>query len=396
MARRIGVAERRARLGLRHRLAAGAQAGNPVDVARSLVAVHSTDPSSVFLGLLTRMTGGSIAEIDRALYQDKTLLRLLGMRRTVFVTTPDIAALIQAACSRAVAANERRKLVGWLNDAGVAEDVSGWLAGAEQAALAALTERGEATAAEVAAADPRLQVRLRLGVGTSSAGQFNVASRVLFLLAADGHVVRGRPRGSWTSHQYRWVPLASWCPGGLTEWATLDAEAELAGRWLRAYGPATAEDLRWWAGWTKTQVRRVLAALQPAEVDLDGTAGIALSDDLEPVPALEPWVALLPGLDSTPMGWQQRDWFLGEHSGRLMDGTGNIGPTLWWDGRVVGGWAQDHDGQIVCRFLEDAGSDAVAAAEATAQRLTGLLGDVRLTPRTRGRTWLERELAGRG
>jgi len=62
------------------------------------------------------------------------------------------------------------------------------------------------------------------------------------------------------------------------------------------------------------------------------------------------------------------------------------GPTLWWDGRIVGGWAQDRDGEIVCRFLED-GAGAVAAADAASRRLTGLLGGVRLTARTRGMTW---------
>ena len=128
---RIGVPERRARLGLRHRLAGGARAGDPVEVARSLVAVHSTDPSSVYLTLLARMAGGDIGCVDRALYQDRTLIRLLGMRRTVFVTALDIAPLIQAACSRAVAAIERRKLLGRLAESGAGDDVDGWLADVE-------------------------------------------------------------------------------------------------------------------------------------------------------------------------------------------------------------------------------------------------------------------------
>jgi len=123
--------------------------------------------------------------------------------------------------------------------------------------------------------------------------------------------------------------------------------------------------------------------------------GIALPGDDGPAPAVEPWAALLPALDSTPMGWQQRDWFLGGHGPRLFDSTGNIGPSLWWDGRIVGGWAQDRDGAVVCRFLEDIGSGAVAAVHSAAQRVTGILGGVRLTARTRGMTWLERELAGR-
>ncbi len=390
--RRIGVRERRARLGLRHRLAAGALAGDPVEAAGSLVAVHSTDPSSVYLTLLARMAGGGIADVERALYEDRTLIRLLGMRRTVFVAALDIAPVIQAACSRAVAANERRKLLGWLADSGVGDDVEGWLAGAEEAALSALTARGEATAAELAASDPRLQVQITLARGTKYEGRQNVSSRILLVLAAQGQVVRGRPRGSWTSHQYRWAPLAPWCPQGLDHWTTQAAEVELARRWLDVYGPATPEDLRWWAGWTKTQVRRALTELKPAEVDLDGVPGIALPGDLEPPPDVEPWAALLPALDSTPMGWQQRDWFLGEHASRLFDRNGNAGPTLWWDGRIVGGWAQDRDGRIVCRFLEDAGSDAVAAADVVAQRLAGILGPVRLTARTRGMTWLEQEL----
>jgi hypothetical protein len=392
---RMGVPERRARLGRRHRLAAEARAADPPAVARSLVAVHSTDPSSVYLGILSRMAAGSRSAVEHALYQDRTLIRLLGMRRTVFVAPLDTAALIQAACGRAVAARERRKVVGWLAESGVGPDPDGWLAEVEQVALQALAARGEATAAELAADDPRLKTEIVLSRGKSYEGRQNISSRVLFLLAAQGLAVRGRPRGSWTSHQYRWSPLSLWCPDGLADWATGDAEVELARRWLYAYGPATADDLQWWMGWTRTQTRRVLAAFQPAEVDLDGEPGIVLPDDLAPVPAPAPWAALLPGLDSTPMGWQRRDWFLGQHGPRLFDRTGNVGPTLWWDGRIVGCWAQNPDGQIVCRFLEDVGSEAVTAADAAAARLATELGPVRLSARTRGMTWLEQELAGR-
>ncbi|HEX4257791.1 MAG TPA: winged helix DNA-binding domain-containing protein [Streptosporangiaceae bacterium] len=392
---RITVPERRARLGRRHRLAPGSAAGSPSEVAESLVAVHSTDPSSVYLGILSRMADGSLSAVERALYEDRTLVRLLGMRRTVFVTTLEIAALIQAACGHAVAARERRKVLGYLSGSGVAPDPDGWLAEVEEVALQALAARGEATAAELAADDPRLKTELVLSRGKSYEGRQAVGSRVLFLLAAQGRVVRGRPRGSWTSSQYRWAPLTQWCPDGLDEWVTEAAEAELARRWLHRYGPATADDLQWWTGWTRTQTRRALTVLEPAEVDLDGQPGIALADDLAPVPPAEPWVALLPGLDSTPMGWQRRDWFLGEHAGRVFDRNGNVGPTLWWDGRIVGGWAQDSDGQVVCRFLEDAGSDAVAAAEAAAAELTAVVGSVRLGARARGLTWLEQELSGR-
>lgn len=100
---------------------------------------------------------------------------------------------------------------------------------------------------------------------------------------------------------------------------------------------------------------------------------------------------LLPALDPAPMGWQARDWYLGAHRERLFDRSGNIGPTVGWDGRIVGGWAQrKEDGRVVLALLEDTGADAAAAIAAEAQRVRDWIGDVRVTPRVR--TPLEREL----
>jgi hypothetical protein len=312
----------------------------------------------------------------------------------VFVTPLDLAPVILAACTKAIAVRERRKLISWLSEGGIADEPEAWLKEAEDAALRGLAVRGEATAAALATDDPRLQAQIVLSRGKAYEGKIGVGSRVLFLLAADGRVVRGRPAGSWTSSQYRWSAFETWCPGGMTEWTTEAAEAELARRWLAAFGPGTADDLRWWAGWSAGQVKRALARLCPVEVDLDGATGLVLPDDLEQAPAVEPWAALLPPLDPTPMGWAQREWFLGAHGPSLFDRTGNIGPTVWWDGRIVGGWAHRKYGEIACRFLEDIGSDAVSAVHAAAGLMAGRLGQARVTARGRGPNLVEQELGG--
>jgi hypothetical protein len=57
----------------------------------------------------------------------------------------------------------------------------------------------------------------------------------------------------------------------------------------------------------------------------------------------------------------------------LFDTNGNAGTTAWWDGRVLGCWAQDPDGVVVLNLLEDVGSDARAALDAEAARLTAWL-----------------------
>jgi hypothetical protein len=91
------------------------------------------------------------------------------------------------------------------------------------------------------------------------------------------------------------------------------------------------------------------------------------------------------------MGWQARELYLGPHAPLLFDRTGNIGPTVWWEGRVVGGWAQRATGEVVYRLLEDISADGAAAVSAEASALEAWLGQARVTPRFR--TPLERELS---
>jgi Winged helix DNA-binding domain len=388
--RRIGIEQRRARLALRHHLAPDARAGSAVEAAGDLVAFHGTDPASVFLAAWARTRSADAGGLERALYEDRALVRILGMRRTMFVLPVEIASVVQAACTRAIAVQQRRLLVQLLTDAGVAADPAAWLEEVEEATLRALEARGKATAVELSAAEPRLRQQMLLAQGKNYEALVNITTRVLFLMAADARIIRGRPRGSWISSQYAWHPMRSWLPGGLGEPPTETARAELARRWLRAFGPAPLSDLRWWTGWTAGDLKRAVAQVPIAEVDLGGMQGVVLAGDLEPVPRPEPWAALLPALDPTVMGWADRRWFLGEHAPALFDRSGNAGPTVWWDGRIVGGWAQRKDGEVVFRILEDIGKEGVSAMDAVAQELRGWLGPLRVTPRFR--TPLEKEL----
>ncbi|MET9953153.1 winged helix DNA-binding domain-containing protein [Streptomyces sp. NPDC006339] len=394
--RAIGPDERRARLALRHRLAPSARAATAEEVAGALVALHATDAATVFLAAAARLAPGGdpVAEVERALYEDRTLTRMHGMRHTVFVVPTGLAAAVYSSTSDAAAARERATLLKHLA-AGSDFDET-WLAETERQVLAVLAERGEATGTELGAAVPRLRSHYVYGVGTAHEGPQSVSSRVLRVLGMEGRIARGRPQGGWTSSRFRWalVPPHAELPAA-------EAQSELVRHWLAAYGPATEADLKWWTGWKVTDVRRALAAVGAAEVVLDEGPGFVLPDDLEPVPAAaaaadagEPWAALLPALDPTAMGWQARDWYLDPaHRPALFDRSGNIGPTVWWNGRIVGGWAQRPDGGIVWRLLDEGagGRDAVRAVEAEAARLADWVGEVRVTPRFR--TPLEKELS---
>ena len=87
---RIDDEGRRARLAVRHHLAGPARAFSVVEVASDLVALHATDPASVHLAALARMRDGTAATVERALYNDRVLVRALGMRRTMFVLAVEL------------------------------------------------------------------------------------------------------------------------------------------------------------------------------------------------------------------------------------------------------------------------------------------------------------------
>jgi hypothetical protein len=383
----ISTAQRRARLAWRHGLAGPVPAGKrPEDVSADLVALHATDAATVHLAVAARLHTPLVATVEDALYERRSVLRMLGMRRTMFVVPVGFAPVVQAAATRAVAADQRKLLLKHLGDCGVGD--AAWLAEVEASTFAALRARGSATAAQLAADEPRLRTRLVFPQGTQY-----VTSRLLFLLAADGRIVRGRPLGSWLSSQYLWSTTGDWLPGGLPELDPAGARAGLAGAWLARYGPGTAADLKWWTGWTMTQTRAALAALSAVGVTLeDGGTGYVLPDDTGPVPDPGPWVALLPALDPTVMGWVTRDWYLGPHAPALFDRTGNPGPTVWADGRIIGGWAQRPSGEVAVELLEEVPAAVRRGVDAAARELSGWLGGVRVTPRFR--TPLERRLSG--
>ncbi|MFE3786473.1 DNA glycosylase AlkZ-like family protein [Streptomyces goshikiensis] len=274
----ITTAERRHRLGRRHRLAPSARATSAAQAADAVVALHTTDAATVFLSARARL-----AEDGQGL---------------------DAA----------------------------------WLAPAEADALAALDAQGASTGSQISAAVPALRQKITISRGKKYETETSVATRVIRLLAADGRIRRDRPRGSWTSSQFRWVHTEPW-----PALPAAEARAEIARRWLHAYGPATEADLRWWTGWTLTDVRKALAAAGARQVRLDdGSTAIVSPGDAAPEPAPEPWAALLPGLDPSGMGWA------------------------------------------------DPGRAAEEAGTAEAVRLAQWLGEARVTPRFR--TPLEREL----
>lgn len=392
MTRRITDVERRRRLVARHHL--GRTGASPLEATTDLVAVHSSDPATPYLAMWARVLDFATSDLGAALYVDRNLWRLHAMRRTLFVVPTSEAGVFGGAGGHDVAERERRRAIKWVGDALPDVDVAPWFAAVEEAVLEVLADGVPRRTTELQDAVPDLQVQVTLGSGKWST-TVPVGSRLLYLLAMDGRIVRAHPAGTWRSSQYHWVAAEPWF-GHLPERvAPREACRTMAERYLAAHGPATAADLQWWTGWTKTRTQQALDDARTAPVILEsGAEAFVLQSEHEPErePPAVPTVTLLPSLDPTPMGWKERDWFLAGHEERVFDGRGNVGPTVWLDGRIVGGWSQHPDGEVVVRLLEEVSASGRQSVHDEAAGLTAWLDGTVVTPRFR--TPVEQELSG--
>jgi hypothetical protein len=379
--RTIDVVERRARLAHRHRLAPSLRAGDVMEATESMVCLHATDPSTVYLSAWARVVGMTVPDLERAIYVDRSLVKHLAMRRTLFVFPRATLSFAQAGASERVADSERRRLIRAVEEAELQKSGDRWLKKASAQVLSKLADGREATSSELRDEIPALEGSITYGEGKSWGGQLPVGPRVLTVLSAAGQIMRASNDGTWTISRPRWASTTSWLGEEIAPRPEAEGVAGLVERWLRAFGPGTVADIKWWLGSTVAATRKALAALDAVEIDLDGQAGYVLPDDLEATAPVEPWAALLPSLDPTTMGWFERDWYLGPYKTDVFDTNGNAGPTAWWNGRIVGGWRQTDTGEVDLQLLEDIGKEGKRALEDETARLTEWLGGTRVLAR---------------
>lgn len=339
-----------------------------------LVALHATEASSVYLALLARMRGLTIDDV-RVELETGDLVRVLAMRRTLFVVRRELVPTVYAAASIGVGRTLRARMLKQLatipTDPPVT-DPQAFLVGAAGDVLAALAQ-GPLEGAGIARAVPALRTAFLPTTDKKWDVRRSLTSPVLAMLSAEGEILRGQPAGPWTSTRHRWERATDRFPGGIPVLDEAAARADLARAWLVAFGPATEADLAWWTGWSLGHARAAIAALETRPVELSAGDGFILAESDLDAPPAEGHVALLPSLDPTTMGWKHRDWYLGPHRPHLFDAVGNAGPTIWAEGRIVGAWAVRDGGEVVYRLLEDVGSDTRSAVDAEAARIAALI-----------------------
>lgn len=378
--RHISDDERRARLARRHAISPRHRVADTEAATRAMTVLHSTEPATVHLSVHARVDGVTVDDVERALYAERSVVKQLAMRRTLFVFPRDLLPAAWGSASARLVGPLGNRLAMEVESAGLAPDGHAWVEAARQAVLRRLADGSEMSAQALREELPELEGRIDLAVGKAYGANVALSPRVLTQLGIEARITRGRNSSHWRTSRPRWTLMSTWLGEEPVPLPESEGYAELVRRWLVTFGPGTETDLVWWLGATKAAVRRALADVAAVEVTLDGGAtGWLLPDDLEPEPPVEPWAALLPVLDPTVMGWKERRFHLGDHGPQLFDRNGNAGTTAWWDGRIVGCWVQDADGVVEVRPLERLPAAATRALRTEAARLTTWLAGTRVS-----------------
>jgi hypothetical protein len=360
------------------------------EAARRLLGLHGTDPATVVLSAWARTEPAPVSAIAAALVaaleSERSLVRVLAMRQTLHLVHRDDLPEVLSVYIERLGPPRRKTAQEFLVAASLCgeDSASALFDKICQRVLTALADK-DLLSTELAEQVPELRGKMTHNAGKAYGGTTTIGGRLLDMMGAQGLIVRARTKGGWRSSTCSWARMESWAPLPRPLPASSEARAALLRRYLASFGPATPDDAAWWAGLPKRDVAAAARAIGAVEVTVRGWPGPRwmLPETLAALRARPPaGAALLPALDPVPMGYQDRSPWLDPAALPMMfDRSGNIGPSVWFDGVLVGGWGQAGDGTVKVRLFTEPAPGGKEAIEAEVQRLHEALGGERVAPR---------------
>lgn len=173
-------------------------------------------------------------------------------------------------------------------------------------------------------------------------------SPIVNLMCDKGLLIRGNPKGGWKSNIHTYFPFNKYFPElNFNKVDETKARALLVKQYLASFGPATENDIAWWTGFPKGQIKRIIRCLETEVTSFriaDIEANYLLSSlDRKSLMSVnlskKPSICILPSLDPYVMGYKDRERYLNqEYYHFVFDRSGNATSTILLDGRIIGVW----------------------------------------------------------
>lgn len=300
-------------------------AGNDiVHIIRDVGGLHATSNTTPYLSLYARCSKFKKEDLDRELYERRSLGRIRCVRKTIYIHTKDMIPIVWKATTSKVAKASKR----YMEFRGVTDEI--YMDVSKE--ILTMLSGHEMTASEI-------KEVINTEVDISS---------ILYYLCDQGLLLRGKPVKGWKDRNYKYCLFSEYFPDvDLEKPSESEAITSLVGQYYTSFGPATENDVIWWTGLGKTEVRYALKNLQDKLLEIPMLGGerslIMLQSDEASIRDMEPpdklIVNLLPTLDPYLMGYKERGRYLAEEDSDLVfDRSGNATSVILVDGKVVGVW----------------------------------------------------------
>src|SRR5262249_19688062 len=260
----------------RHHLHRRAPVGKMLDVARRLCGLHAQVMSSAELTLWARVEDLKRGTVQRAIWDDRLLVKTWAMRGTLHLLPADELSIWHAALS-----TSRRYLraSAWEKYFGISLEDLDRLTKAVRVALDGRVMTREELAKEVGRITKSAEFGAKLAEGSWGT--------ILKPAAFAGYLCFGPSEGQ----RVRFTRPDTWLGAAQPSVEAKTATATITRRFLTAYGPATYHDLaRWWGCGSVATARQWINSLgdEVSPVDLEGVQAWMLTRDLRQAKEVEP------------------------------------------------------------------------------------------------------------
>jgi hypothetical protein len=309
-------------------------------ITEDLCGLHATGTIEPYIQLFIRAINFKKQDLNTELYTKKTLGKIRGMRKTLFILTTELMQIVYP-FARNFTQNREQKYLEYRN-----------ISLEEYKALSRkildLLQTKELSTREI-----KQQINSKKDL---------VA--VISIMCDQMHLIRGKPVSSWRDRRLLYAPFRKYFPNlNLSKYNENEALNHLIKKYIRSYGPVTIDDIVWWSGITKTKLKPILANLEAEIVtihisDLNHEYLLFLTDHelLENRSMQESTINLLPLLDPYMMGYKSRERYVDINKyDYIFDRSGNATQVILQDGFVIGIWDIILKPKALCKlyFLEE-------------------------------------------
>lgn len=297
---------------------------NIINIIKDVGGLHATAPTVPYLSLFSRASDFTREKLDEELYVKRRLGKIRCVRKTVYIVPKDSLSTTFAATRRMIEpiSEKYSKYLG-ISHKDYEE--------ASKQILTILKGKGMTTRELKKALETRLNI-----------------SPIVNLMCDKGLLIRGQPKGGWKSNIHTYYLFNEYFPSlDLNAVDEDEARRLVVEQYLASFGPASENDVAWWTGFPKGQIRQIIEDLQDLVssmevLDLQGNYFMLSSQRAKLVSAKlsnKHAINVLSSLDPYLMGYKVRERYLDQKDyDFIFDRSGNATSTILLDGRVVGVW----------------------------------------------------------